>query len=336
MKPTGPESGGRWRCRQEEFWERLRSRAGGGRPGGEWIRGADRGVATVWVAVTTVALCAVFALVLELGQAVTARHRAGGAADLAALAAADRALEGPEAACEAARRVALAQKAVLVRCTVHGEIADVVARSSLGRYAPAVRARAAPPAAPRAVAGRSPFASATSHRTASAGSNVRVGRCEHDLQAPRAPPGQAPRRRELEAEEGEDARHERAVHRRLVPGRPGGEPSVQQQDRCVEEPVRHDDPPARERLQEAAGRGQGHDGDDREDQLPGVRRSQGTPVVVPVGEGRQGEFDAQPEQSGHTGHGQRVEGGAAPCHSHAHPFRAGLRVVSCSRFIVPP
>lgn len=141
-------------------------------------------MATVWVAVTTVALCAVFALVLELGQAVTARHRAGGAADLAALAAADRALEGPEAACEAARRVALAQKAVLVRCSVQGEIADVVARSSLGRYAPAVRARAAPPAGPRAVvAGRSSFASATSQRTVSAGPDVRVGPCERDLQA---------------------------------------------------------------------------------------------------------------------------------------------------------
>ncbi|MFD3651427.1 Rv3654c family TadE-like protein [Streptomyces cyaneofuscatus] len=175
----GPESGGRWRWRQEEVGGRVRRQG----LGGERFRGADRGVATVWVAVTTVVLCAVFALVLELGQAVTARHRAGGAADLAALAAADRALEGPEAACEAARRVALAQKAVLVRCSVQGEIADVVARSSLGRYAPAVRARAAPPAGPRAVAGRSSFASATSHRTVSAGPDVRVGRCEHDLQA---------------------------------------------------------------------------------------------------------------------------------------------------------
>ncbi|MEV7893756.1 Rv3654c family TadE-like protein [Streptomyces cyaneofuscatus] len=189
----GPESGGRWRCRQEEVGGRVRSQGRGGGPGGERFRGTDRGVATVWVAVTTVALCAVFALVLELGQAVTARHRAGGAADLAALAAADRALEGPEAACEAARRVALAQKAVLVRCSVQGEIADVVARSSLGRYAPAVRARAAPPAGPRAVvAGRSSFASATSHRTVSAGPDVRVGRREHDFQVPRAPPGQAP------------------------------------------------------------------------------------------------------------------------------------------------
>ncbi|GFN04959.1 hypothetical protein Smic_35150 [Streptomyces microflavus] len=77
-------------------------------------------MATVWVAVTVVTLCGVFALVLALGQAVAARHRAGGAADLAALAAADRALEGAEAACEAARRVAAAQGAVLVRCAVQG------------------------------------------------------------------------------------------------------------------------------------------------------------------------------------------------------------------------
>ncbi|MEU9361450.1 pilus assembly protein TadG-related protein, partial [Streptomyces sp. NPDC048301] len=31
---------------------------------------------------TTAALCAVFAVVLALGQVVSARHRAGGAADL--------------------------------------------------------------------------------------------------------------------------------------------------------------------------------------------------------------------------------------------------------------
>ncbi|WP_373465123.1 Rv3654c family TadE-like protein [Streptomyces sp. V2I9] len=112
--------------------------------------GADRGVATVWVAVTATALCTVFAVVLALGQAVAARHRAGGAADLAALAAADRALEGAVVACEVARRVALAQGAELVRCAVNGEIADVTARSGFGPYAPAVRARAGPPALPRA------------------------------------------------------------------------------------------------------------------------------------------------------------------------------------------
>ncbi|MFD4023026.1 Rv3654c family TadE-like protein [Streptomyces sp. NPDC058576] len=109
-------------------------------------RGADRGVATVWVAVTAAGLCTVFAVVLALGQAVAARHRAGGAADLAALAAADRALEGAVTACGAARRVAQAQGAVVVRCAVHGEIADVTARSGFGPYLPTVRARAGPPA----------------------------------------------------------------------------------------------------------------------------------------------------------------------------------------------
>ncbi|MER6644724.1 Rv3654c family TadE-like protein [Streptomyces anulatus] len=112
--------------------------------------GADRGMATVWVAVTAAGLCAVFAVVLALGQAVAARHRAGGAADLAALAAADRALEGVVVACETARRVALAQGAELVRCAVHGEIADVTARSGFGPYLPTVRARAGPPVDPRA------------------------------------------------------------------------------------------------------------------------------------------------------------------------------------------
>ncbi|MFJ9112179.1 Rv3654c family TadE-like protein [Streptomyces sp. NPDC102283] len=113
-------------------------------------RGADRGVATVWVAVTAAGLCTVFAVVLALGQAVAARHRAGGAADLAALAAADRALEGAVVACETARRVALAQGAVLVGCAVQGEIADVTARFRFGPYLPAVRARAGPPIDPGA------------------------------------------------------------------------------------------------------------------------------------------------------------------------------------------
>ncbi|GGS48936.1 hypothetical protein GCM10010253_24040 [Streptomyces badius] len=119
---------------------------------GRWGRGggADRGVATVWAAVTVAGLCTVFAVVLALGQAVAARHRAGGAADLAALAAADRAWEGAGAACAAARRVALAQDAVVVRCVVLGEVADVTARSGFGPYLPTVRARAGPPTGPSA------------------------------------------------------------------------------------------------------------------------------------------------------------------------------------------
>ncbi|WP_307126361.1 Rv3654c family TadE-like protein [Streptomyces sp. B1I3] len=106
---------------------------------------------------TTATLCAVFATVLALGQAVAARHKAGGAADLAALAAADRALRGAATACGAARDVAAAQGAEVVRCSVEGEIADVTARARFGPYAPEVRSRAGPPAAtpsPRVAAPR--------------------------------------------------------------------------------------------------------------------------------------------------------------------------------------
>ncbi|MER5279510.1 Rv3654c family TadE-like protein [Streptomyces sp. NPDC002809] len=107
----------------------------------------DQGLATVWAAVTTATLCVVFAVILALGQVVVIRHRAGGAADLAALAAADRALEGGAAACRSARAVAAAQGAEVVRCTVQGEVADVTARVRCGPYASEVRSRAGPPAA---------------------------------------------------------------------------------------------------------------------------------------------------------------------------------------------
>lgn len=103
----------------------------------------------MWAALSGMVLCAVFAAVLGLGQAVAARHRAGGAADLAALAAADRALDGQTRACAAARRVAGAQGVRLVRCAVVGEVADVSVTARLGPYtSPDVRSRAGPPRAP--------------------------------------------------------------------------------------------------------------------------------------------------------------------------------------------
>lgn len=114
---------------------------------GEDERGGDRGSATVWVAMAAATICAVFAVVLALGQAVAARHRAGAAADLAALAAADRALSGPVEACRRAVEVAAAQRAEVTSCVVSAEIADVTARARLGPFAPAVRSRAGPPAA---------------------------------------------------------------------------------------------------------------------------------------------------------------------------------------------
>ncbi|MCZ4083492.1 Rv3654c family TadE-like protein, partial [Streptomyces antarcticus] len=87
----------------------------------------DRGSATVWAALVTTVLCAVFGGVLLLGQAVVARHRAAAAADLAALAAAATWAHGPEGACAAALRVARAQDAALSSCRVLGEVAEVTA-----------------------------------------------------------------------------------------------------------------------------------------------------------------------------------------------------------------
>lgn len=127
MTRTGPRGVRRWPAGPYTRW-----------------RERDRGLATVWAAVTTVTLCTVFAAVLALGQVVGARHRAGGAADLAALAAADRALEGAAEACRSAREVAGAQGAEVVRCAVEGEVADVTARARAGPFAPEVRSRAGP------------------------------------------------------------------------------------------------------------------------------------------------------------------------------------------------
>ncbi|MFH9429896.1 Rv3654c family TadE-like protein [Streptomyces sp. NPDC017615] len=105
----------------------------------------DRGSATVWSLGIIALLCVVFGAVLGMGHAVVVRHRAAGAADLAALAAADHWAEGTEAACAAGRRVASAQGARLVRCAIVGETSDVSAGSGHGPFTAEVRARAGPP-----------------------------------------------------------------------------------------------------------------------------------------------------------------------------------------------
>ncbi|WP_406380576.1 Rv3654c family TadE-like protein [Streptomyces sp. NBC_00197] len=91
------------------------------------------------------ALCAVFFVVLATGHAAVTRHRAAGAADLAALAAADHWSDGSTVACARADRVARAQNARLVRCAVEGEISDVTAASEDGLFTSEARARAGPP-----------------------------------------------------------------------------------------------------------------------------------------------------------------------------------------------
>ncbi|MFH9859069.1 Rv3654c family TadE-like protein [Streptomyces sp. NPDC017202] len=93
-------------------------------------------------------LCVVFGVVLALGQAVLARHRAAGGADLAALAAAERWTDGTGAACARADRLARTQGARLVRCVVVGEVSDVTAAAGRGPFTVEVRARAGPAGPP--------------------------------------------------------------------------------------------------------------------------------------------------------------------------------------------
>ncbi|MFI6354117.1 Rv3654c family TadE-like protein [Streptomyces sp. NPDC050743] len=107
-------------------------------------RESDRGSATVWSLGAMAVLCAVFGVVLALGQAVVVRHRAAGGADLAALTAAAHWEEGGAAACARAGRVAAAQGVRLVRCAIVGETSDVTAASGRGPFAAEARARAGP------------------------------------------------------------------------------------------------------------------------------------------------------------------------------------------------
>jgi secretion/DNA translocation related TadE-like protein len=108
----------------------------------------DRGSATVWMSLLICTVLFLGAWALALGQAVTARHRAGAAADLAALAAADHALDGEQRACGRAAEVARAQQARVVACALRGEIADVVAE-----VRPSTPLAVLPPARSRARAG---------------------------------------------------------------------------------------------------------------------------------------------------------------------------------------
>ncbi|MFE9875361.1 Rv3654c family TadE-like protein [Streptomyces sp. NPDC005784] len=136
---------------------RVRSRRRSGRRVGSsvvsrrcarWRASSDKGSATVWTVGAIAVLCAVFGVVLAMGQAVVVRHRAAGAADLAALAAADHWSDGGTAACARADRVARAQRARLVRCAVEGQISDVTAASGSGPLIAEVRSRAGPPGSP--------------------------------------------------------------------------------------------------------------------------------------------------------------------------------------------
>ncbi|MPZ82059.1 MAG: hypothetical protein GEV28_17360 [Actinophytocola sp.] len=109
----------------------------------------DRGAATVWAAGAIAALLVVSMLVVSIGAAAATRHRAEGAADLAALAAAGAAVEGERAACGKARWVTDRMRVQLQGCRLDGwdALIEVVAVPSgvLDGFGPAkARARAGP------------------------------------------------------------------------------------------------------------------------------------------------------------------------------------------------
>ncbi|WP_312854044.1 Rv3654c family TadE-like protein [Tsukamurella spumae] len=81
--------------------------------------GGDDGVATVLAAVMVAAIITVVVMVVDVGAAVSARHRAQSAADLAALAGAASAID-VDAACAAADRLARANAGSLRACSVDG------------------------------------------------------------------------------------------------------------------------------------------------------------------------------------------------------------------------
>jgi secretion/DNA translocation related TadE-like protein len=80
------------------------------------LTAADRGSATVWVAIICLVTWSVATVALSVGAAVAARHRAVSSADLAALAGARTLADGSSDPCSAAQRVAAATRARLVAC----------------------------------------------------------------------------------------------------------------------------------------------------------------------------------------------------------------------------
>lgn len=118
------------------------------------VRNRECGAGSVLVLAGVMVLTAVLVAVTTLGSGYRARHAAAGAADLAALAAAEQIRVGAAEPCAAARVVSAANGASLRECTVQGWEVEVVVRVDADDPAgwlpaPVRRARAGvdPPAA---------------------------------------------------------------------------------------------------------------------------------------------------------------------------------------------
>jgi secretion/DNA translocation related TadE-like protein len=109
----------------------------------------ERGSATIWAVGAIAVLFLVAAALVAVGAVVETRHRAGSAADLAALAAAGYAPDGLRAACDRARWVAEHMHVDLTSCRLAGWDALVEVRAAppdlLRGFGPvAAHARAGP------------------------------------------------------------------------------------------------------------------------------------------------------------------------------------------------
>lgn len=92
----------------------------------------DDGAATVLLLGLLGVLLTVGATLVAVGLALVARHRADAAADLAALATAARALDGPAAACATGGQVAERNGARVVACRLDGDVAVVTVEVTPG------------------------------------------------------------------------------------------------------------------------------------------------------------------------------------------------------------
>lgn len=101
----------------------------------------DRGAATIWIAAAIAALLLFATGILAVGTATVTRHRAAGAADLAALAAADYAPDGEQAACGRARWITDRMRVELISCQLDGW--DALVRTSADPPGPLARFGAA-------------------------------------------------------------------------------------------------------------------------------------------------------------------------------------------------
>ncbi|HJP77404.1 MAG TPA: Rv3654c family TadE-like protein [Pseudonocardiaceae bacterium] len=101
----------------------------------------DRGAATIWIIAAIAALLLFAGGILAVGASAVTRHRAAGAADLAALAAADYAPDGEQAACGWARWVTDRMRVRLDSCHLDGW--DALVRTSADPPGPLARFGAA-------------------------------------------------------------------------------------------------------------------------------------------------------------------------------------------------